>query len=126
MNNRQLAREVVAQICDIQSKRMDESFHINAENARAMFEAIVLEALNKATREGDKFRAEIEAVLNNPSATLVHEGLRLYTSLAEANRLLEAASKYVPYNALKGNWVERPIAEVRLITQIEKHLGIKT
>ena len=49
MNNQQLAREAVAQICDIQSKRMDESFHINAENARAMFEAIVLDALDKAT-----------------------------------------------------------------------------
>lgn len=46
----------------------------------------------------------------------------LERELTETVRLLEAAAKYVPYNAIKGDWREKPIDEVRLLTQIHTHL----
>jgi urease gamma subunit len=44
---REAAKKLTAEICDFQQKRMNEEFHINAENAVAMIEDMVYDALAK-------------------------------------------------------------------------------
>jgi len=54
---------------------------------------------------------------------VIEEVKRMEAQHTETVRLLEAAAKYVPINALKGDWRNKPIAEVRLLTQIDTHLA---
>ena len=40
------AKRACAEICEMQQKRMDESFHIDAETARALIEHSIQEAID--------------------------------------------------------------------------------